>query len=152
MAIKTGLAFLQFSCSSVLIAVVFAVGKTLLSCIQSFRTFALAKMTELSSLPIEDFSESLFGLEMYKTVMKQMWLDIFKTVNMGSVLDGEEFLLHQVSQGDMMTEEIKSDENSNSLFLDDEVSGMESSGPETINIADLCQKDVPLVLNFGSCS
>ena len=150
--IKASFGLLRFCCSAVLIAVVFAVGKTLLFRIRSFSIFALSKMKEISSLPIEDFSESLFGLEMYKAVLKQMWLDIFKTYQIGSRLDDDEIFLHQVSQGDLVSEEIKSDENNNTLSLDDKVSNMERSGAETINIADLCQKDVPLVLNFGSCS
>ena len=150
--IKAGFGLLRFCCSAVLIAVVFAVGKTLLFRIRSFSIFALAKMKEISSLQIEDFSESLFGLEMYKTVLKQTWLDIFKTIQMGSILNDNECFLHQVSQGDLVTEEMKSDENNNTLSLDGKASDLKRSGAETINIADLCQKDVPLVLNFGSCS
>ncbi len=80
--------------------------------------------------------------------MKQWWNEVHKSVKKGSVLEGE-LLVKKVSP-DVQSSKTKLD-----CFDIDSSSSfpwMEKSRSDIVNLAKLGRKNVPLVLNFGSCS
>lgn len=142
-----------FGLQVTLLSIVFCLCNALIMLkVPVFHKMVIDKMSKLSTLKNEDFVDSLFSFEMLETCMKQIWLDVFKTIKKGCTVEAGRFTLCSVSM-----EQSKS--------TDERVDGMDSNGnyqqyeepsnaipSNFVSLASLARKDVPLVLNFGSCS
>ena len=137
---------LMFSMSSILASICFLLCKIVMilrigrierKIIENFKTISSLRNEE-------DFMDSLLSFAMYKTILKQIWIDCFRTLAIGSCIP-DDLVVYGLSSKQAI--EPANDEGrqkleiSNDLFED-----MMSS------LKDLCSDKLPLVLNFGSCS
>ena len=126
----------------------------------------------MSNLQEEDFIDGLFSLEMLKTVIKQIRIDVFKKVTVGSkITDYDDLMVaklltnaeHKSTDFNkkvmILTENSKVDSKNNlndpSVVSIEKTESKEGSSDSCANFVDLrklCSKEIPLVLNFGSCS
>lgn len=149
MALFAVFRFLEFMILALTISVAFATAKVLLLLqLNAFRAMVLSKMSAVAQLSSEDFTENLFGIEMYKTCVKQVWMDVFKSMRNGCRIGS-----------DLMVKFVPNSTSSESrrlvtqAELETDVARIPSlPAPGSFKLTELGQRDVPLVLNFGSCS
>ena len=143
------LRFIQFCCTSFVLCIMFGLLKTCKK--MNFRiinVILLEKMKAISFLEVEDFTDSLFGMEMLKTCLKQIWLDYFKTMQKGIQVESNSLFLCPLPT----TTDDCNKESAEDLMCEEDREQQFFPGTEILDLAELSQKDVPLVLNFGSCS
>ena len=108
------------------VGVVFCVGKIGLK-IPFTRKKIYKVMLQLSKAnEVEDFKDTMFKKEMYKNVVRQMVIDMTKTVKLNKRIPNFSLI--------KMTNEKTNKEN------------------DIVTMFNMQRKGVPLVLNFGSCS
>eukprot|EP00795_Rhopilema_esculentum_P001465 gene1465-15895_t len=105
----------------------------------------LEKMKAISFMEVEDFTDSLFGMGMLKTCLKQIWLDYFKTMQKGIQVESNSlFLCPLPTISDDCNKESTKD-----LTYEEDGEQKFFPGTEILDLAELSQKDVPLLADFG---
>lgn len=110
------------------------------------------KMKEMSTLPYEDFADSLLGLQMLKTCWKHLWLDAFKSVKKGRKVDAEKYVLCSVPSRPSAENDDWADGFDINANYQEGKEPCDIKPNQFVSLAEIARKDVPLVLNFGSCS
>ena len=126
--------WLKLVCLTLFISISFLVLK-LLYFIPFTNDFVTKKFMALSHLSKEDFDGCIFTWVMFKEVLKQTKLDIFKIAQLGK--RAPEIRMCKVERDHIAETE------------DEKVSDAEN---KVVKMSEIWKPGIPLVVNFGSCS
>ena len=153
MGILFAIRFIQFTIQAVAVTALFLVSNILLLFrVSVFERMMVTRMQKISTLNYDDFKDSFVGKEMLKTCWKQLWLDCFKSVQKGCIIEPKEYMLCSVPvEAEAYATDTKDGSDLNANYLGS-LEPYSTTLDDFVNIGNLARQDVPLVLNFGSCS